>query len=213
MTIEVINTRPEDAQAASQIVCAAYDVPVNECNDADQVLQPEHVLHAVKIFPEGQFIALADGQPAGMASTMRVKKSPDEPKASWHDSIGGLYLDKFDPNGEWLYGVEVAVKPQFRRRGIGTALYEARFALVRKLGLKGWYAGGMLMGYHRYQDEMTPLEYGNKVIAGDLTDPTVTMQMNRGFRAVKVIENYLVEEPAGDAAVLLIYDNPDLADE
>jgi hypothetical protein len=105
--------------------------------------------------------------------------------------------------------VEMAVRPEYRRNGIGTALYKARFNLVRRLNLKGWYAGGMLMGYYRYQDRMSPREYGERVIRGEIVDPTVTMQMNRGFTPIKVIENYLDEAPAGDAAVLIVWHNPD----
>ena len=65
------------------------------------------------------------------------------------------------------------------------------------------------MGYYRYRDQMTPREYGEKVIGRELIDPTVTMQMNRGFRGVQVIENYLEEPSAGNAAVLIVWDNPD----
>ena len=65
------------------------------------------------------------------------------------------------------------------------------------------------MGYDRYRDKMTPLEYGEKVIAGEIKDPTVTMQVNRGFEAWSVIEDYIDEPVAGDAAVLIVWHNPD----
>jgi hypothetical protein len=67
----------------------------------------------------------------------------------------------------------------------------------------------MLMGYQNYRDQMSVRDYGEKVIRGEITDPTVTMQMNRGFRATMVVENYLDEPQAGDAGALIIWDNPD----
>ena len=93
--------------------------------------------------------------------------------------------------------------------GIGTGLYEARFDLARQLNLRGWYAVGMLMGYSRHADEMDVVEYGEKVIAGEIKDPTVTMQMNRGFVPKRVVTDYADEPAAGDAGVLIVWQNPE----
>ena len=162
-----------------------------------------------------------------------------------------MQLGAHEADGDWLYGVEMAVRPMYRRHGIGTSLYEARVRLVGQENLRSWYMVGMLMGYRRlavdalegaqkaeldevfaaarnrdgdrqtrqaardklrhfptYADLMDVVEYGNKVIARELKDPTVTMQMNRGFRAEGVITDYVDESAAGDAGVLLVWDNP-----
>src|SRR5690606_34749826 len=68
--------------------------------------------------------------------------------------------------------------------------------------------GGMLMGYHRYRGLMTPREYGQRVIAGEIEDPTVTMQLRRGFQPRAIVEEYYPEWKAGHAAVLLVYQPP-----
>src|SRR5690606_42021094 len=65
--------------------------------------------------------------------------------------------------------------------------------------------GGMLMGYHRYRGLMTPREYGQRVIAGEIEDPTVSMQLRRGFEPRAIIEEYYPEWKAGHAAVLLVH--------
>ena len=121
----------------------------------------------------------------------------------------GSALAKHEADGDWLYGVEVAVHPMYQRHGIGAGLYQARFDLVKRLDLRGWYAVGMLMGYHRYAGRMDAVEYGEKVIAGEIKDPTVTMQLNRGFRAQGVVTDYVDEPAAGDAGVMLVWENPD----
>ncbi len=120
-----------------------------------------------------------------------------------------MRLSAHEDAGDWLYGVEMAVRPMYRRRGIGTAMYEARKRLVASLNLRGWYFVGMLMGYRDHSDTLSALEYGERVIAGELTDPTVTMQMNRGFRPIRVIRDYVEEEAAGNAGVLLVWENSD----
>ncbi len=209
--ITIENTQPQHRQGVYDTVRLAYEVPLDvDCPDC---INPTDVDEQLVRFPEGQFVAVygdgADELVVGIASTMRISRPPTEPPRSWEDEIGAKGIVNHNPNGEWLYGVEMAVRPDFRRQGVGTVLYQARFDLVKHLNLKGWYAGGMLMGYYRYQDSLTPKEYGEKVISRDIVDPTVTMQMNRGFEAWSVIENYLSEPDAGDAAVHIVWLNPD----
>lgn len=209
--ITITNTRLEHSEQIHQVIRAAFEVPEDE--SCGECIGREAIASMLERFPEGQFVAVMnDGEDeivVGLACTMRTNISPTRPPRAWWEAIGTYHIHNHRPDGEWLYGVEMAVHPTYRKRGIGTMLYEARFDLVKRLNLKGWYAGGMLMGYHRYKDQMTQREYGENVIAGDLKDPTVTMQMNRGFAAWSVIEDYIEEELAGDAAVLIVWKNPD----
>jgi GNAT superfamily N-acetyltransferase len=173
-------------------------------------INPEAVAEQLERFPEGQFVATTyvDGMEKviGMATTMRTARTPDEPALPWYDVIGSFGLRNHDPEGEWLYGVEIAVHPDYQRRGVATALYKARLALVEQHGLRGWYAGGMLMGYDRYRETFTPKEYAQRVIAGDLDDPTVTMQLHQGLEGRAIIEDYYPEWRAGNTAVLLVHE-------
>lgn len=209
--IIINNTQPEHAQGVYDTVRLAYGVGLDE--DCEECSNPNAVGEQIERFPDGQFVALHRENEVetvvGIAATMRVHYPPTEKPHTWLDAIGSFGIANHISDGEWLYGVEMSVRPSFRKRGIGTALYQARFALVKHLNLRGWYAGGMLMGYRRYQDTLTPREYGEKVIQGDIIDPTVTMQMNRGFEGRAVIEDYLDEPEAGNAAVLIVWENPD----
>lgn len=209
--IKIINTRIEHGDPIKQVIRAAFEV--EEDDPCDECIGHEAIAAMLERFPEGQFVAvLSAGEKeiiTGLACTMRTHFPPTQPPRAWWEAIGTYHLHNHNPQGAWLYGVEMAVDPQYRRRGIGTALYEARFELVKRLNLKGWYAGGMLMGYDRYREQMTVREYGEKVIAREIIDPTVTMQMNRGFEAWSVIEDYIDEPLAGDGAVLIVWHNPD----
>lgn len=163
-------------------------------------------------FPEGQFVAVTHegGREivVGTATTLRTRRPPDAPPLRWHEVIGDYSLPYHDPEGSWLYGVEIAVHPEYQRRGIASALYTARLALVPELGLEGWYAGGMLMGYHRYADVLSPRAYAERVLAGELTDPTVTMQLHRGLQPLAIVEDYYPEPRAGGCAVLIAWRPP-----
>ena len=104
---------------------------------------------------------------------------------------------------------KMAVDSSYRGHGIGTHFHKARFQLAKALNLRGIYAVGMLMGYRDYADKMDVVEYGNKVMQSEIKDPTVTMQMNRGFRADGVVRDYVDESAASNAGVLIVWDNPD----
>ena len=172
-------------------------------------MDADAVAEQLQRFPEGQFVAVVreDGieRVVGAATTMRTGRSPHEVPLRWLEMIGTYGIANHDPSGDWLYGVEMAVRPEYQRRGVATALYKVRLELVEKLGLQGWYAGGMLMGYHRYRDRMSLRDYYRKVVSGKLEDPTVSMQMHRGLRPRGFIEDYAVSTRAANGAVMLVW--------
>lgn len=213
LDFDVVPTQMHHADGVYQVVRRAHGVPLHR--DCRSCNPPEVLQQQLERFPEGQFVALAyeaddpdgdEGRVVGTATLMRTSRPPSARPLPWLGAIGSPGLSNHDPDGDWLYGVEMAVDPDFQGRGVGSALYRARLALIEKLGLKGMYAGGMLKGYHRYSHQMSPAEYGEKVIRGELRDPTVTMQLNRGFKAYGVVEDYEYDAKAGNCAVLIAWE-------
>ena len=51
---------------------------------------------------------------------------------SFNEITGKLTLRTHDPSGEYYYGADISVHPDFRRKGIGSRLYECRKDVVRK---------------------------------------------------------------------------------
>lgn len=203
---EVVPKRVDHAPQAHDVIYLANGYPT----DAQKRQRHAHfVAQQLERFPEGQFVAIVrEGdreRVVGTSTTMRTSRPPTEPPLRWHDVIGDYGIRHHDPDGSWLYGVEIAVHPDFQRRGIASALYRTRLGLVEELDLDGWYAGGMLMGYHRYADRLSPRDYAEQVINGTLEDPTVSMQMRRGLVPSGIIEDYYLEPQAGNCAVLLTW--------
>ena len=163
-------------------------------------------------FSEGQLLAVTnmggEEKVIGVALSLRTTYTPSAKPLSWYEAIGDLTLANHDPKGDWLYGVEKAVHPEFQGLGVGSALYRAQFALVETLGLRGVVAGGMLKGFTHYKHQMSVHEYAERVVRGEIFDPTVSVQMRRGFKPCGVIENYAWDAQAEHTGMLIVWEPP-----
>lgn len=196
--IRVRNTQPHDFAAIAQLSRLVYP--------NDQPWQPEQLASHLKIFPEGQFVAedTSTGEIVGMAASLIVLWDDYEAADTYVDFTDNLMFTNHDPTGRTLYAAEVMVDPRRRRQGIGRKLYEARRKLVRDLGLLRIRAGARLRGYSKHASSMSAVEYVIRVIHGELVDPTLTFQLNAGFRVIGVVEDYLHRDPdsMGWAAII-----------
>lgn len=157
------------------------------------------------VFPEGQMVAAKDGEVVGMASSLIVLWDDYSFETSWREfTANGFFTNHDRQNGRTLYGAEIMVHPKRQGEGIGKALYEARRDLCERLGLLRIRAGARLAGYHRYAGRMSPEAYTEKVVKGELTDPTLSFQIGRGFEVLAVARDYLRHDPEsfGHAAVI-----------
>lgn len=209
--IRIVRTGFRHAEAVARVVRRAHRIAKHEhCPSCPTA---EMVRRQIRRFPAGQFVAVVgregeDEQVVGAATLMRTDYPPTARPKPFMQMVGSLSLRRHDPDGRWLYGVEIAVDPDWQGCGVGSALYRERKALVHELGLVGLYAGGMLKGYRRYQRHMTPRQYAERVRRGELDDPTVSMQLGRGFRAEGVIEDYDDDVESGDCAMLIVWRPP-----
>lgn len=157
------------------------------------------------VFPEGQFVAVEADRVMGMAASLIVLWDDYDFDTSWRDFTAAGTFTNHDPErGRTLYAAEVMVDPARQGSGIGTRLYDARRDLVVRLGLRRIRAGARLRGFHRVAGQMTPQEYVERVERGDLSDPTLSFQLKRGFRVLAVASGYLRHDPEslGWAAVI-----------
>src|SRR5262249_23609671 len=120
------------------------------------------------------------------------------------DVIQGGWLTSHEPDGDWLYGADIGVDPAYRGHGLGRALYAARQEVVWRLGLKGQVTAGMISGFGAVKGRTTAEEYYASVVAGRITDPTLSMQQRVGFEPRGLLANYLDDPVSGKYAVLLV---------
>ena len=164
-----------------------------------------------RTFPEGNFVALDEGRPVGMGLGILVAFDFDHTEHSLSDVLGDDGLSNHSADNDWYYGTDISVYPEYRGMGIGKRLYQLRKDAVRKLGKRGIVAGGVIPGYAEHLEQMSAQDYIDKVVTGELYDPTLTFQLENGFEARGPLVDYLDDASVGHNAVLIVWPNPDYA--
>jgi Acetyltransferase (GNAT) family. len=198
MTIVVVQTRPEHIPqlVIHQQICFPT-------LDPEDHFSADNFATHLRIFPEGQHVALDNERVVGQSSTFRIRGEKVFQQHTFEEIVGHGNFGHHDPDGEWLYGADMSVHPAYRGRGISRMLYDARKALIRRLGLRGMVAGGMLPGYVDHRDRMSVEEYVAAVIAGQLADPTLTPQLRNGFTVRGILYNHIRDELVPHAALIV----------
>ncbi|MEO0043207.1 MAG: hypothetical protein RL329_2655 [Bacteroidota bacterium] len=170
----------------------------------DEIIREKHYLKHIELFPAGQFVLLDGNKVIGMSTTIRYHYALED--HTFLDISEGLWMTSHEPDGDWLYGMDIGVHPAYRGQGLARAMYRARQETCQELGLKGQLTVGLLNGYHNYQHKMSIEDYYQELLAGRLMDPTVNVQQKMGFEWIRVIHNYLQDPQCGNAGVLMVLD-------
>jgi GNAT superfamily N-acetyltransferase len=201
--VTIITTQPEHAEQLESLQKLVFPTLA-----PDLLMRKEHYLNHIRIFPEGQFVALKDNQVVGMTTTIRYHLNPTGDH-TFREILDDGFLNTHRPEGDWIYGIDMGIHPEHRGQGIAEYLYEARQETVKKLGLKGQFTYGMLSGFGARKHEMTATDYYAKVLKDELKDPTVSRQIKFGFKPLGLFAGY-VQDPVCDGyCVLLIRNNED----
>ncbi|MCC7245506.1 MAG: GNAT family N-acetyltransferase [Saprospiraceae bacterium] len=195
--LTIRNTIAADVAALEQLQCTIFPT----LSPAERITA-RHYLHHLELFPEGQFVVEDAGELIGMTTTMRYHLTMED--HSFLEISDGLWLNTHEPHGDWLYGLDMGVLTAYRGRGLAREMYRARQHLCRELGLKGQITVGMPNGYAEYADRLSLDDYYEKIVAGEINDPTVSTQQKIGFQPIRLIHQYLSDPQCGDGGVLMV---------
>ncbi len=143
-------------------------------------------------FSQGQFVAAVDDQVVGYCATFRVSEKLAMKNHTWAEITGNGYASRHDPEGDWLYGMEVCVDPEFRGYRIGQRLYNERKKLCQALGLKGIVFAGRLPTLAKRLPRYGSVEaYLEAIRQKEQRDPVLSFQLRNGFEILGAIPGYL----------------------
>ncbi|WP_088014132.1 GNAT family N-acetyltransferase [Gottfriedia acidiceleris] len=168
----------------------------------------EQLKNHVTLFPEGALCIEVNGQMAGSMTGLLVHFNPSQPDHSWEEVTDGGYIRNHDPNGNTLYVVDISVRPSYRKLGLGKWLMFSMYDVVVHLGLERLLGGGRMPGYHKEANNLSPEQYINAVIKGELKDSVISFLLRCGRTPVKVVDNYLEDEESCNYGTLMEWKNP-----
>jgi len=198
LSVEIVNLDATLAEELAEIERLCF--PMANPHD---LLSAADIRAYAEVFPEGYFVAMEDGRPVGQGAGIYLDFDFSHPRHTLSGITGDHQCGNHDPKGAWYYGTDISVHPGSRGRGIGRMLYEARKNLVVRDRRGGIIAGASLPGFFGYKSSMTAAEYVAKVVAGELTDPTLSFQLSNGFEVRGLLDNY-IEDAADDGWAALI---------
>ncbi len=189
--------------------CAALEVASFPYAEPDELLTEDDIRAYARTFPEGFIVCLAGDRVVGQGAGIFLDFDFDHPQHSIVEITGEHQCGNHDPDGDWYYGTDIVVHPDFRRRGIGRRLYDLRKDLVRRTNRKGIIAGGHMHDFPAHKHEVSAEEYIRQVAAGERYDATLSFQVHNGFELVTALENYLTDPSTDNWSALIVWRNPD----
>ena len=197
----VMQTRIEHAEPLEELqrVCFPTLADVERFKAA-------HYRSHVQLFEDGQFVVIDGERVVGATTAIRLDFDFEHVHHTFAEIIQGGWLTSHQPAGSWLYGADLCIAPEYRGRGLGTALYAARQETVWRLRLKGQVTAGMIRDYGAVKDRMPADEYYRAVVEGRIRDSTLSMQLGVGFEPRALLANYLNDPSSGNYSVLLVLD-------
>ncbi len=185
------------------------DAATEAYHDLDQgAWEKESVAELIKLFPEGQAIVTVNGEIAGAALTLRVAPKFADAAHTYRQVTGNYTFSTHDPEAEWLYGIDIFIRPRYRGMRLGRRLYDYRKEVAEKLNLRGIAFGGRLPNYTAHADEYTAREYIDAVRHREIHDPVLNFQLSNDFNVRRILKGYLAgDKSSKEYAALLVWDN------
>lgn len=161
-------------------------------------------------FTKGQFVATYDDEVVGYCASFVISGRIALKPHTWIEITGNGYASRHDPRGDYLYGMEVCVDPDYRGYRIGQRFYNARKQLCQQYGLKGIVFAGRLPSYAKKARRFPNVEeYVQQIVEKKQRDLVLSFQLHNGFDVLGVIKNYLPADSASlGHGVHLIWHNP-----
>ena len=187
--------------------CAALELHAFPHAAPTDLLSEEDFRVYAKTFSEGFFVCLDGERVVGQSGGIFLDFDFAQPQHTIAEITGAHQCANHNPDGAWYYGTDMLVHADYRRRGIGRRLYELRKELVRRFKKRGIIAGAHMPGFADHKHELSAAQYADKVVAGELYDPTLSFQIENGFAVRGVLEKYIHDDATDGWSALIVWEN------
>jgi ribosomal protein S18 acetylase RimI-like enzyme len=168
----------------------------------------EQLNNHITLFPDGALCVEIDGVLAGSITGLLVGFNPESPKHTWEEITDSGYIKTHNKNGNTLYIVDICIRPSFRKLDLGKLLMQSMYEAVIHLNLDRLLGGGRMPGYHKYANELTPEQYIEKVVNGEIRDQVISFLLHCGRTPLVLVPGYLEDEESHHYGLLMEWKNP-----
>jgi len=200
----VRNYQREDFQALIAIQQESFPPPF----PSELWWNEEQLTSHVERYPQGALCMEINGEIVGSITGLLVDFNFDQPNHTWEEMTDFGYIRNHNAQGKTLYIVDICVKPSYRKLDLGKLLMQSMYERVVHDGLERLLGGGRMPGYHRHAKDLTPEQYVEKVVAGELRDPVISFLLRCGRMPVCLVPNYLEDDESLNYAILMEWKNP-----
>ena len=131
--------RADDYEELKRIMVESYITMPNS------YWKENHIQALINKFPLGQVVILANGDIAGCALSIIVDYSKLGDNHTYREATKNYTFDSNTEKGDYLYGIDVFVAPEYRGLRLGRRLYDYRKELCEQLNLKGMVFGATII--------------------------------------------------------------------
>ncbi|MEZ5284050.1 MAG: hypothetical protein R2712_04415 [Vicinamibacterales bacterium] len=113
----IASARPEHAEALEALQRVVFPTLAD-----DERFKAPHYRRHLELFPEGQFVGLDGSRVVAATATIRMHFDFGHVDHTFADILQGGWLTSHVPAGDWLYGADLGVHPDYRGRGLAGAM-------------------------------------------------------------------------------------------
>ncbi len=166
------------------------------------------------LFPDGQLIAECDGNVAGVILSLPVRLDDFNVDPTIDRLYDPAQFSTLSKDADSLFALEILVKNDYKRRGIGRSMNRAITNVLGAHGLKAFIGVSRLPGYAAHKSKMTAEQYISKVMSKEIQDPSLSYNCSNNMLPVRAIADYYPPDvQSAGYGVLVIQQNPAIAHE
>ena len=142
------------------------------------------------LFADGQLLAECDGRVAGVILSLPVRFDDFNVIPVMAQLYDPAQFSTLSKDADSLFALEILVKNDYKRRGIGRSMNKAITEVLTTHGFKAFIGVSRMPGYAAHKDKLTAEEYISKVVGNELGDPSLSYNCSNNMLPARAIAGY-----------------------
>jgi ribosomal protein S18 acetylase RimI-like enzyme len=160
-------------------------------------------------YPDGQIVAYLGDEMVGVILSLHCRYAQFSQPQKMADIYDPGQFAAHSLDGDSLFALEILVKSNHKRKGIGKMLNAALTATLERNNLRAFIGISRVSGYGALQNEMSVDSYIQKVVAGELHDPSLSYNCANQMLPTQAIADYYPADLASAGyGALVVQHNP-----